>query len=138
MRRIGENVFRKERSSNKRYFLCDLILLPGPSCSSVPKQGPKLTLMENGHVLSACQFNKGMNEVQVEATIVEAFGEKIPSMVDIEILTSAHNKLVKPTLASGQQGINGIILHRLFKTKPIYVRPNRQLLKVSYCFSKFC
>ena len=30
--------------------------------------------------------------------------------------------------APGQEGITGVILHRLFKNKPIYVRPNRVLL----------
>ena len=37
-------------------------------------------------------------------------------------------KLVNPTLAPGQEDINGVILHRLLKTKPIYVRPSQQLL----------
>ena len=84
--------------------------------------------MEHGHVLSACRFTKGMTEIQVEATILEAFGDKIPRLVDVEILMSVRNKLVKPNLAPGQQGINGIILHRIFKNKPVYVRPSQQLL----------
>ncbi|KAK3751114.1 hypothetical protein QZH41_016236 [Actinostola sp. cb2023] len=62
--------------------------------------------MEHGHVLSACQFRKSMNEIQVEATILEAYEGKIPPGVDIEILLSVHNKLLKPTLAPGQDGIN--------------------------------
>ena len=82
-----------------------------------------MALTERGHVLNACQFDKAMNEVQVETTIMEVFGETIPRLVDIEILMSVHNKLVKPTLAPGQEGITGVILHRLFKNKPIYVRP---------------
>ena len=59
---------------------------------------------------------KAMNEVQVEIPIMEAFGETIPRLVetvDIEILKSFHNKLVKPTLEPGQEGITGVILHRL-------------------------
>ena len=59
---------------------------------------------------------------------MEAFEETIPRLVDIEILMSVHNKLVKPTLAPGQEGITWVILHRLFKTKPMYVRPNKVLL----------
>ena len=38
----------------------------------------------------------------VEATVMEAFGEMIPPLVDIEIHMSVHNKLVEPTLAPGQ------------------------------------
>ena len=87
-----------------------------------------MALTERRHVFNACQFHKHMNEVQVETTIMEAFGETIPRIVDIEILMPVHNKLVKPNLAPGQEGITGVILHRLFKNKSIYVRPNQLLL----------
>ena len=59
---------------------------------------------------------KAMNEVKVEIPIMEALEETIPRLletVDIEILKSVHNKLVKPTLEPGQEGITGVILHRL-------------------------
>ena len=132
MRRIGNGNNRgRSRTrprSEKTQFLCDLVLLNGPDSNTVPRQGTRVVLMENGHVLSACPFSKDMNEVQVEATILEAFPDKIPPLTDIEILTSVHTKLVKPTLAPGQAGINGIILHRLFKNKPVYVRPSSVLL----------
>ena len=133
MRRLGTssrtNKSRpKAKPKENSPFLCDLVLLPGPSVSAVPRQGRRVALTERGHVLNACQFYKAMNEVQVETTIMEAFGETIPRLVDIEILMSVHNKLVKPTLAPGQEGITGVILHRLFKNKPIYVRPNQVLL----------
>jgi len=59
---------------------------------------------------------------------MEAFVDLIPPLVDIEILTSLHSKLVKPALAPGQAGIDGITLHRLFENKPVYVRPSRVLL----------
>jgi len=132
MRRIGNGNNRgRSRTrprSEKTQFLCDLVLLNGPDSNTVPRQGTRVVIMENGHVLSACPFSKDMNEVQVEATILEAFPDKIPPLTDIEILTSVHTKLVKPTLAPGQAGINGIILHRLFKNKPVYVRPSSVLL----------
>lgn len=141
MRRIGTNIVRKTRSPNNSPFLCDLVLLPGPSSSVVPRQGSKLLLMEQGHVLSACEFSKGMTEIQVETIILQAFVDKIPSHVDIEILTSAHSKLVKPALAPGQQGISGVILNRLFRNKPVYVRPSHRLLpqvRFKYLFFKAC
>ena len=52
---------------------CDLILLRGPRDAKVPHQRSKLSLMGNGHMVSAVQFSKGMNEAQVLATIAEAF-----------------------------------------------------------------
>ena len=72
-----------------------------------------------------------MNEVKVETTTMEAFGETIPRLVetvDIEILKLVHNKLVKPTLQLGQEGITRVILHCLFKNKPVTVGPNKVLL----------
>ena len=45
---------------------------------------------------------------------------------------------MKPTLAPGQAGINGIILHRLFKNKPVYVRPSSVLLPDLLEVSLFC
>ena len=62
---------------------------------------------------------------------MEAFGETIPRLVetvDIEILKLVYNKLVKPTLQLGQEGITGGILHCLFKNKPVSVGPNKVLL----------
>ena len=60
-----------------------------------------------------------------------AFGETIPRLVetvDIKILKSVHNKLVKPTLQPVKEGITGVTLHCLFKNKPVSVRPNKVLL----------
>jgi len=128
MRKIGTNLSKRRPDKRNTPFMCDMVLLAGPKMTSVPKQRAKLTLIEKGHILSACQFDKSMTEVQVQSSIIEMLGDKLPSNVDIEILMSAHNKLVKPTLPPGQ-GINGVILHRLFKTKPIYVLPDRQLIK---------
>ena len=92
-RRIGSTI--NNRKSNKienrvenKPFLCDIILLSGPKETSVPRQGTKLSLTERGHVITACRFNKNMNEIEVETTIHEAFHGIIPSLVDIEILVS--------------------------------------------------
>lgn len=130
MRKIGVNVSkgRKRAKVNECPFMCDLILLGDPKTTAVPRQSARVILTEHGHVINACQFHKGMSEAQVEATILEAFEEKIPTLCDIEILLSCHSKLVKPSLAPNQAGINGMILHRLFKTKPVYIRPSQQLI----------
>ena len=58
----------------------------------VPRQGKRVALSEQGHILNACQFFKAMIEAQVETIVMEAFGETIPRLVDIEILMSVHNK----------------------------------------------
>ena len=60
------------------------------------------------------------------------FGDKIPENVDFEILQSCHTKLLKPALASSQCGLNGEMIHRIFKGKPIYVVPSRKIFSNPY------
>ena len=67
MRQIGtSNRTNRSRLQTKENtpFLCDLILLAGPTVNVVPRQGKKLALSELGHVFNACQFFKAMNGVQ--------------------------------------------------------------------------
>ena len=115
-------------TSDNRPFLRDLILLSGPSDTTVPRQGVRVELSEHGHIITECQFTKNMTAAQVEIRIMEVFEGKIPRLVDIELLISVHTALVKPNLAPDQQGIDGVILHRLFKNKPVYIRPSCELL----------
>ena len=112
----------------KKPFLRDSILLSGLDETTVPRQGAHLLLIENGHLINACRFTKDLSAALVETTIIEAFDGKIPPDVDIELLMSVHISLVQATLAPGQLGIDGVILHRLFRQKPVYVRPSRALL----------
>ena len=67
-----------------------------------------------------------MNAAQVETRIIEIFNGKIPDLVDIEILMSVHTTLVAPTLDPDQLGIDGVILHRLYNNKPVYIRPDTE------------
>ena len=63
----------------------DVILLTGPDINSVPRQGKRVWLMENGHVISGFQLQKEWSECVLEACLKEAFEEKIPDGVDFEI-----------------------------------------------------
>jgi hypothetical protein len=83
--------------------------------------------MESGHILSGCRFTKNLSAAAVETNIIQAFEGKIPPSVDIELLTSIHSNLVAPSLAPGQL-LDGVMLHRIFKQKPVYVRPSCNLL----------
>ena len=69
--------------------------------------------------------------IEVERTIFEAFDGKIPPGVDIELLISVHATLVVPALAPGQHGIDGVMLQRLYRNKPVYIRPSRQLFDLA-------
>ena len=98
MRQIGTSDRKRRR---KHSILGDLIILAGPTVNVVSQQGKRVTLSEHGHVPNACQFFK--------AIVMETFEETIPRLIDIEVLMSVHNKLVKPTLTLGQKGITEVI-----------------------------
>ena len=115
-------------------FSRDVILLAGPNDQEVPRQTSKVFLQENGHIISAFEFQKEWSEIDVEIEIRNAFEETLPDDVDFEIVYSVHTKLSKPTLAPSQL-LTGAVLNRIFKdNKPVYVRPCKELLfhKVSY------
>ena len=107
-------------------FMRDVILLPGPDVTSVPRQAKRVWLTENGLVISGLQLQKEWSACVVEASLRGAFDEKIPPLVDFEILMPVHTTLVKPTLAPGQD-LNGVMVHRVFKEKPIYLRPFEEI-----------
>lgn len=122
---------QKANVGDNKPFMRDLVLLSGPDDQVVPRQGTRLALNERGHVISGCRFTKGQSMIEVERTIIEAFDGKIPPGVDIELLISVHASLVVPSLAPGQDGIDGAMLQRLYRNKPVYIRPNQQLFDLA-------
>ena len=108
-------------------FIRDLILLAGPDVNIVPRQGVRVHLMENGHIIYGFEFLKEWKAYDVELHIREAFGDKLPHSVDIEILVSVHNTLHMPSLPPNQ-ALSGFMVHKVFKDKPIYIRPAAQIL----------
>ncbi|XP_059912147.1 circumsporozoite protein-like [Gadus macrocephalus] len=61
--------------------------------------------------------------------IEQAFKEKIPMDTSIELLMACGSKLVAPKLHSGQE-LGGLMLHKIFKAKALYVRPSNDLCKL--------
>ena len=122
----------KKRKIPSGPFLRDVVLLTGPNDKIVPRQGNRVWLSEHGHILTGFQFYKEWNAAQVEIAIKEAFEDKIPSHTDFEILASVHSSLVVPTLAPGQSGLDGMMIHRIFKAKPVYVRPVHQIVNPGF------
>ena len=64
---------RRNRTAaiDKKPFLRDLILLSGPDETTVPRQGARVLLTQNGHVINACRFTKDLSAALVEITIIE-------------------------------------------------------------------
>ena len=128
-RRRGNRV--QGQTPDNRPFLRDLILLSGPQDEVVPRQGTRLVLTENGHFISGVRFTKDLSAAAVETRIIEAYNGKIPSNVDIEIMTSVHSSLTTPNLAPGQL-LDGVMIHRIFRQKPLYIRPSQRLLDTGH------
>eukprot|EP00794_Sanderia_malayensis_P017175 gene17175-18904_t len=123
---------RKQRSTPKRPvvqgpFLRDIVLLSGPNNDLVPRQSTKLWLSEHGHVMSGIELQKQWTSEQVVDCLRNAFDDKLTGLTTIEILMSVHTKLLPPTIAPGQS-LNGMMVFRIFKEKPIYVRPSDIIL----------
>ena len=121
----------KKNAGDNKPFMRDLVLLCSPDDDIVPRQGTRLALNERGHVISGVKFTKSQSMIDVERTIIEAFDGKIPRGVDIELLISVHSTLVVPSLAPEQPGIDGTILQRLYRNKPVYIRPSQQILDLA-------
>ncbi|XP_060941362.1 G2/M phase-specific E3 ubiquitin-protein ligase-like [Limanda limanda] len=117
---------KRARSQQHDHFNKDVILLPNPSCETVCKQGPKLRLHKHGHILSAFEFQKAWDHQAVMAHIRDGFGQLIPEDVSLQFLMGCGNKLVSPKLQEGQ-GLNAMLIHKIFRTKGLYVRPSRTL-----------
>ncbi|XP_046847695.1 uncharacterized protein LOC124441291 [Xenia sp. Carnegie-2017] len=75
------------------------------------------------------QLMKEWKGYEVEMHVRNAFGDKLKDHnIDIEIVMSVHNTLHPPCLAPNQT-LNGFMVHKVFKDKPIYVRPSVQILE---------
>ena len=80
-------------TSDNRPFLRDLILLSGPSDTTVPRRRVRVELSEHGHIITGCQFTKNMTAAQVKIRIMEVFEEKIPRLVDIEFFNVCSHRV---------------------------------------------
>ncbi|KAL7394479.1 hypothetical protein ABVT39_026611 [Epinephelus coioides] len=118
---------KRVRTQQHGHINKDVILLPNQSWGVVCKQGPKSWLHKHGHILSAVEFQKDWDHQTVLERIRDGFGEHIPDDVSLQFLMACGNKLVSPKLQGGQE-LNGMLIHKVFKTKALYVRPSRTLL----------
>lgn len=111
-------------------FTKDVILLSGPEDDTVPRQGSRVWLMENQHILCGVQLRKEWDSTKLISFFKNLFPSKLMDSDEIEILLSVHFKLLPPTLAPGQL-FTGFVLQKIFKDKPIYIRPSRQILEMN-------
>lgn len=81
--RSGESRKGKGPKKNKvvsEPFSQDIILLGGLNVEKVPRQASKVFLQENAHIISAFEFQKEWNEIDVEIEIRNAFKETLSSV----------------------------------------------------------
>eukprot|EP00794_Sanderia_malayensis_P010434 gene10434-11528_t len=115
-------------------FFLDVILLRSPNDDIVPKQQPKLDVMERGHIFHGVKFDKGWNAVEVDKKIRDLFSNLLGDDSGYEIATSVHTKIVKPTLDRDQQ-CDGPFIYRLFRTKTLYILPDHELFPTTPFFT---
>eukprot|EP00794_Sanderia_malayensis_P014820 gene14820-16360_t len=115
-------------------FFLDVILLRSPNDDIVPKQQPKLDLMERGHIFHGVKFDKEWNAVEVDKKIRDLFSNLLGYDSGYEIATSVHTKIVKPTLDRDQQ-FDGPFIYRLFRTKTLYILPDHELFPTTPFFT---
>ncbi|KAK7171913.1 hypothetical protein R3I93_004269 [Phoxinus phoxinus] len=120
----------RARAQQHDHFNKDIILLPNPSWEVVCKQHPKVRLHNHGHILNAFELHKAWDHQTVMERIRDGFGDRLPEDVSLQFLMACGNKLVSPTLQEGQD-LNGMLIHKVYKTKALYVRPSRTLLSDS-------
>ena len=105
-----------------------MVLLAGPEEDKVPCQGSRVWLMENSHIVSEAEFSKDWNALGLQTFLKGLFPLKLGEFDDVEVLMPVHSKLLPPHLAPGQQ-LSGFMLQKVFKDKPVYIRPSRQILE---------
>ncbi|XP_076148922.1 G2/M phase-specific E3 ubiquitin-protein ligase-like [Alosa pseudoharengus] len=71
-------------------------------------------------------MHKSWDSRTVTMEIKQAFKEKIAMDSSIELLMACGSKLVAPKLHSGQE-LSGLIIHKILKSKAVYVRPSTDL-----------
>ena len=91
--------------------------------------------MENGHVVAAATFRKEWDEKAVLDFLKSLFPSKLGAFDDVEVVMSVHCRLLPPILAPGQ-ALSGFLLQKVFKDKPVYVRPMREILPMQPSFKK--
>ncbi|KAJ4920938.1 hypothetical protein JOQ06_016533 [Pogonophryne albipinna] len=111
---------------NHPTFTKDVILLPHPEWDAVYKHKTKRRLHQKGFILNAFEMKKIWDCRTVIAELREAFKDNIPEGVSIELLMPCGNKLVSPKLREGQE-LNGFLIHKVFKSKAVYIRPSSML-----------
>jgi len=137
--RAGQNTRKKGKAKSDKElngpFIKDVILLGGPDQENVPQQGAWLWLMENGHVLVAATFQKEWNGKALPNFLKVLFPSKLGAFDDVEIVMSVHSRLMAPILAPAQ-ALSSFLLQKVFKDKPVYVRPMCEILPLGPSFKK--
>ena len=80
------------------YSTVDLMLLQDADYDIVPRQAPKVLLIEHGYYIIGVQFRKEINAVEVKQKIRESYQSIIPEAVEVQLCTSVNSKIVRPSI----------------------------------------
>ena len=80
-------------------------------------------------------LRKEWDEKAVMDFLKSLFPSKLGAFDDVEVVMSVHSRLMAPVLVPGQT-LSGFLLQKVFKDKPVYVRPIREILAMDPSFKK--
>ncbi|XP_016410308.1 G2/M phase-specific E3 ubiquitin-protein ligase-like [Sinocyclocheilus rhinocerous] len=89
-------------------------------------------LYQKGHILSAFEFQKEWDYSTTMSKLQEAFKDCLPSDVRLELMMPCGNNLVAPKVCEGQE-LSGQLIHKVFKSKTLYLRPSKEIECDSFC-----
>ena len=118
-----------ENPSKEKSILRDVVLLPSPSMSDVPRGSKREELYTNGCVISAFNISDGLTENEIRSRMVNAFGEKLNGLPDpkFHFVRAVGNKIIDPACDS----YSGKVLKYLNKQGPIYIRAVSEIKNVT-------
>ena len=103
-------------------YVKDVILLAGPNEDKVPRQGVRIFLSENIHIVSGATFSKDLDYLPLCDFLKSLFPSKLVEFDDIEILMPVHRENSSSSRRESE------------KTRRVLVENHRKLVEFSSAF----
>ncbi len=111
--------------SSKQASLNDVILLPSPNMTVVPRRWKREELYGNMFAISAVEVHETMSEDDIRQTFNKIFEKKVVGLSETKFnfVRAVGNKIIGP----GCQSYDGKVIKCLLKQAPIYIRATQKI-----------
>lgn len=121
--------------------LKEVILLPHPTTTKVPKFHHKLRLQQCGLISDDCAIERAWNESEVRRFLSSLFFEKLKAKhgepVNFEFVKVIGSEVTPVNISTGQE-MNAKVLLGIAKQRPVYIRAMRSLPVCTVLLSFLC